>query len=156
MGKRGPAPTPTATLKLRGSRRAAGRTSEPPAVDGTPPRPPGLCAEANAEWERICPLLERMGVLAETDLAVIAGYCQQWGRWCQAEAALAKTRAARTTIQYRRLAITADAAFGAMLRAAARLGLSPADRAGVSAAGKPESDDLADLIHRRGRKAHAS
>ncbi len=52
MGSRGPAPTPTETLKARGSWRAKIRDGEPEFKNGKPSCPKFLPAEARAEWRR--------------------------------------------------------------------------------------------------------
>ncbi len=77
MGKRGPARSPLAT-------RQAGRHGErgvhTPA-SGRPPCPAWLSAEAKAEWRRVAPLLDRLGVLSTLDQAALAGYCHQRAEW---------------------------------------------------------------------------
>jgi P27 family predicted phage terminase small subunit len=44
-----------------------------------------LSAEAKAEWSRITPELERLGLIARVDRAALAGYAQSWARWREAE-----------------------------------------------------------------------
>lgn len=127
----GPPKTASATLKARGSWRANDRHDEPEAIAGTPDCPAWLKGEARAEWFRVIPQLQAMKVLSVADKAVIVGYCQQWGKWVQAEKRIAKTKHAIASQEYRRLNITSETAFAAMLKAAGKLGLSPADRAGV-------------------------
>ncbi len=69
MGKRGPRPTPTEILKLRGStlvtpEREAGEVHGPM---GTPDRPDWLDDQAKAAWDEIAPLLQDMGILTRID-----------------------------------------------------------------------------------------
>ena len=45
-----------------------------------------LQGEALAEWERLGPQLEAMGVLTEVDVPAFTAYCQQWARYTEAEA----------------------------------------------------------------------
>ncbi|MEJ2202936.1 MAG: phage terminase small subunit P27 family [Gemmatimonadota bacterium] len=76
MGDRGPAPTPTRTLELRGSWRAGTRTGEPRPEAGAPPVPQGLSAEAAGVWEEIVPMLEAAGMLSVVDGRALGRYCE--------------------------------------------------------------------------------
>ena len=88
MGKRGPKPTPTAVLKLRGSTLVTKRrqTSEAQGPSGTPDRPDWLNDVAKATWDDLVPILEGMGVLTRADGNALARYCRLWSRWRKAEA----------------------------------------------------------------------
>lgn len=50
--------------------------------------PPVLLPAARAEWDRIYPELVRLGTLSTLDLPTLAGYCQAYARWQDAEAKL--------------------------------------------------------------------
>ena len=83
MGRRGPAPTPTPLLTLRGStlvtqRRLRGEVKPPP---GAPPCPEWLDAESKAAWRQLVPTLELMGILTKVDANALARYCKLWARW---------------------------------------------------------------------------
>ena len=91
MGQRGPKPTPTKLLKLRGSWRAKLNKNEPKPKIQAPSIPGHLSKEAVAEWERIVPELKRLGLLAKIDRAALSGYCQSWARWVNAEKEIAGT-----------------------------------------------------------------
>lgn len=87
MGQRGPAPTPTAVLKLRGSslvthRREDGEVKGPA---GRPTCPKWLDADARAAWRQLVPLLDEMGVLSRIDGNALGRYCRLWTRWRKAE-----------------------------------------------------------------------
>jgi P27 family predicted phage terminase small subunit len=88
MGRRGPAPTPTAKLKLRGSTLVTQRRErlEAQGPVGKPQCPQWLDADAKAMWRRLTPLLESMGVLTRIDGNALARYCRLWSRWLKAEA----------------------------------------------------------------------
>ena len=86
MGARGPKPKPTRLKVLEGNpgKRRLNRKEQKP-ERGIPPCPGWLCAEAKREWRRISPELHRLGLLTLVDLGVLAGYCQAWARWAEAE-----------------------------------------------------------------------
>lgn len=81
MGARGPAATPTAILKARGSWRAAEREGEVAFPDGTPECPAWLGVEAKAEWDRQIANLVAGGIACPADRALLAAYCEAWGEF---------------------------------------------------------------------------
>ena len=85
-GRSGRRPLPTQLKVLRGN------TGRRPLNQGEPkprpvlPSPPGhLSDEAKREWKRVGELLDGLGLVSEMDRAALAGYCQAWGRWVEAE-----------------------------------------------------------------------
>ena len=88
MGQRGPPPTPTPILKLRGSRRATRKreAAEVRGPAGTPDPPDWLDDDARNGWDELVPLLEGMGVLTRIDGNALARYCRLWVRWRKMEA----------------------------------------------------------------------
>lgn len=78
---RGPAPTPTAILKRRGSRELKAREGEPTEPAGRPRCPHRLSPEARKIWKRTVPLLEQMGVLMQVDIWALSRYCEMLERW---------------------------------------------------------------------------
>jgi P27 family predicted phage terminase small subunit len=85
MGRRGPAPQPTAFKVLNGNPgKRALPTAEPKPDLAEPFMPAWLDAEARAEWRRIVPILLNMGVLTIADGAALACYCQAYSRLGQA------------------------------------------------------------------------
>ncbi len=54
-------------------------------VPGTPLCPAWIDATAKREWRRIAPVLKRLGLLTVVDRTALAGYCQAYARWRQAE-----------------------------------------------------------------------
>jgi P27 family predicted phage terminase small subunit len=77
MGKRGPAPKPTKLKILAGNPgRRPINTREPQPTRGIPSQPSWLSAEAKAEWKRITPELDRLGVLTIVDRTALTAYCQ--------------------------------------------------------------------------------
>jgi P27 family predicted phage terminase small subunit len=50
------------------------------------PNPPSwLSREAKAEWKRITPELDELGLLSKMDRAVLAMYCTWWSKFCELE-----------------------------------------------------------------------
>ncbi len=78
MGRRGPAPTPTKTLRLRGSWLAKTRDGEPEPKGKAPGCPAWLDREAKAEWRRVVPELDRLGLLARLDRGALVSMCAAW------------------------------------------------------------------------------
>lgn len=95
MGERGPKPLPANVHALRGNRSRLTATQlddvRPPAA--IPDAPAHLIAEALEEWNRITPLLMELGLITEIDRATLAAYCQNYGRWVNAELKIAKLNA---------------------------------------------------------------
>lgn len=89
--KPGPPPKPTGLRLIEGNRAKRPINQKEPVFDLDLPAPPFfLCAEAKEEWERVAPMLYRQRLLTAVDRAALAAYCQAYGRWVQAEDALAR------------------------------------------------------------------
>lgn len=83
---RGRIPKPTAVKLLQGNpgkRRINGREPKPPG--SMPDCPDYLAPEAKAEWARIPSILNQTGLLTQVDRTLMAGYCQTYARWVEAE-----------------------------------------------------------------------
>lgn len=85
MGQRGPAPLPANVHKLRGNashKPLASLLDEVirPDVE-IPSCPKHLKDEARAEWKRITPHLERLGLISQIDRAALTAYCYNWGEF---------------------------------------------------------------------------
>jgi len=78
MGTRGPAPTPTEILKMRGSRRANGRGQELRPAAGKPKCPAWLDEEAKRKWRALARELSAVGLLTVVDGDALAAYCVSW------------------------------------------------------------------------------
>ncbi len=83
---RGRKPKPSALKKFEGNpgKRALNQNKPKPAVQ-TPDCPVHRDNEAQAEWNRITPDLNTLGLTARIDRAALAAYCQAWSRWVKAE-----------------------------------------------------------------------
>jgi P27 family predicted phage terminase small subunit len=64
--------------------------NEPVPEEGVPDMPQGLSPAAEHEWHRIVPILKKMRVLTVAYGASLAGYCQAYARWLEAEADIAE------------------------------------------------------------------
>lgn len=78
--------TPTKLKLLKGTAQPC-RTNrnEPEPETEVPDIPHHLSKEARQEWNRITPLLEAMGLVAQIDMTSLAMYCQSWGDHVKAE-----------------------------------------------------------------------
>jgi P27 family predicted phage terminase small subunit len=153
---RGRKPRPTNIKIVAGTDRADRRNDFEPKPDlCIPDVPPHLSDEAKVEWGRVCHEAYALGILSNLDRAGLAAYCQAYGRWVQAERALAMmaerdpiTRGLmiKTTngnaIQ-NPLVGTANKAMQDMVRYAAEFGFTPAARARVKAEQRGETDNPA-------------
>jgi len=77
MGERGPLPKPYA--RRRNRRHSSGKVI----AVARPSMPRSLAGEARAEWRRIVPELEKIGLLATIDRAALIRYCSAWADWCE-------------------------------------------------------------------------
>ena len=130
---RGRKPKPTA-LKIAqgnpGKRKINGQGPKPPA--SLPDCPAHLSTEAKLEWDRIAVSLNKVGLLTQVDRTTMAGYCQCYGRWVEAEQKLADTplilRTPAGYIQQSPWLSISNKQLELMVKYMAELGLTPASR----------------------------
>lgn len=84
MARPGRKPAPTPLKILRGTRSDRVAKAEPRAPSGRPKPPAHLDKVARAEWRRLVPILERMGVLTQAEGGALAVYCVAYSRWVTA------------------------------------------------------------------------
>jgi P27 family predicted phage terminase small subunit len=164
---RGRKPKPTA-LKLLGGAQPCRVNAEEPAPPATLPEPPGHLSEvALAEWRRIVPQLDAMGVITAVDGAALSIYCMTFARWLDALAAVAEfglfidTRIVRTAgpdgavletvndkgcVKSNPAVAVAAGCEAAMARLLGEFGLTPASRSKVKATGRPVENKLAKFL----------
>ncbi len=147
MGKRGPARTPTALAVVRGERRDRINTREPIVPPGEVVAPDWLGDTARREWDRLAPVLIRMGVLTQIDRDALAVYCEAVAHYQQAVEVIDRTavliRGQRGLVKNPAAQVARDQA--AIIRAMAReLGLTPSARAEMVHGGssRQPGDDL--------------
>ncbi|MFA4973656.1 MAG: phage terminase small subunit P27 family [bacterium] len=147
-----PHPKPTILKKIEGNPgKRPLNENEPQPLPVEPECPHWLMPEAKAEWKRIAPELLRLGLLTHIDKAALAGYCQAYARWSQAEARLTKRGLLITTqsgYQQQRAEVSIAQRYLAILKSfIAEFGLSPSSRARMVVPGghRPTEDPEAEL-----------
>ena len=147
-------PKPTALKLLAGNLgRLNPNESKPDLAQPTPPD--FLNDHAKVEWGRIVGTLFRGGLMTELDRSVLAAYCQSYGRWVQAERALARMAEAQADFDQALTIVThngtamqnpligiANKAKADTVRYALQFGMTPSARSKVSASPHDEVDDL--------------
>lgn len=79
---RPPKPTTLKVLEGNPGKRPI-KQNEPKPRPITPDCPEWLGETAKAEWQRVVPELERMGLLTCVDGAALEGYCESYGKWVE-------------------------------------------------------------------------
>ena len=152
MGKRGPAPRPSKVLKLIGSGLPGTRT-ELPASGKRPPCPSWLSREGKAEWKRIVPKLEELGIIDEVDRASLATYCETWNQFYRAIKPIRKEGETFKTpagyIQQHPAVAILNASRQALIKYAAQFGLTPSGRVGLAAKETEKKDSLTEFTQRK-------
>lgn len=155
MGRRGPKPKPTHLRVLEGnpSKRPL-NTNEPKPAPIAPQCPDWLDDEAKAEWNRVEPELERLGLLTVVDGTALAGYCQTYARWRQAEEILQKhgltmeimTKGGGTYLQQRPEVAIAQKSLQLIKAFCAEFGLTPSARSRMTLPGQKAEDEMDALL----------
>jgi P27 family predicted phage terminase small subunit len=141
----GPPRKPTAWRRMEGNRgKKAWNHAEPVPPEGVPDCPEHLSEEAREEWHRLVETLVSMGVITIVDRAVLAAYCQAYGRWVEAEERLRETPLLIKTpsgyVQQSPWLGIANRQMELMGRYMAEIGLTPASRSRVIASSMAASD----------------
>ena len=129
---RGRKPKPARLKLIDGNpgKRPIGREPQPPASQ--PTCPAHLSPTAKAEWKRLAKMLNGIGVVTQADRAVLAAYCQAYGRWVEAEKKLKETppllKMPSGYVQQSPWLTISNKQFELMMRAMAELGLTPSAR----------------------------
>ena len=82
-------PIPSKMKVLKGTDQPCRMNPEEAEPEVEIPKPPEhLNADAMAEWERVSVELYNLGLMSKIDRTALAGYCQVYGRWVEAERAI--------------------------------------------------------------------
>ena len=155
--KPGTKPKPTQLKLIEGNRgkRPLNR-KEAKTIPSLPTPPPHLTADALEEWNRVAHWLHQIGLLSEADRAALAADAQSYGRWVQAERAIAKMaekdqltgglmiKTSNGNAIQNPLVGTANKAAADMMRYAAEFGMTPSARSRISAETATQVADPAD------------
>jgi P27 family predicted phage terminase small subunit len=116
-------------------------TAEPIPPSGIPEPPMELSPDAQAEWNRISPLLIEMGVLSTVDVTALAAYCECFSAWVSATrmvrkvGAVLKTKAGFPVVSP--YVAIASKALDQMRKFLVEFGMTPSSRSRITASGKP-------------------
>lgn len=85
MGSRGPQPTPTALMLLKGNpSKKQINLHEPRPIQSADPEPPGwLDGAGRTIWEQFKPMMVRLNLLTEADVDAFAKYCETYAQWLE-------------------------------------------------------------------------
>lgn len=147
-------PSPTALKLVKGNPGKRALNKKEAQVDLAQPTPPEfLNTDAKVEWGRVIGTLYKAGLMTELDRACLAAYCQAYGRWAQAERALARmadkdeynralmVKTHNGTAIQNPLVGTANKAKADMVRYALEFGMTPSARSKVNATPHEQSTE---------------
>lgn len=150
MGKRGPAPRPTAVKKLHGVRRSRINENEPQPRQVLPEPPIDMTDDAREVWIYTIGELGPMKIATSADRDALAAYCEAVSMHRRATRLLAKSEilikgqkgnvVRNPAVQMQRDAASTMKAF------AAEFGLTPRARAEFSTPDDGGDDDLENLL----------
>lgn len=134
---RGRKPVPTQLRLIKGNPGRRPIPEGPDVPTGIPEKPAHLSEAAAKEWDIVAPQLHDAGLLSPIDRAVLAAYCQAFGRWAEAEEAL-KTHGplVKSPSGFPMVSpylTVANKAFEQMAKMAVEFGMSPSSRSRVKA-----------------------
>jgi P27 family predicted phage terminase small subunit len=151
MGRRGPAPKPTALRVLHGDRKDRINTGEPHPDEGEITPPDWLSNEALEVWETLADELTAKGVLTAWDVEAYANWCDAVARRRKAAEHVAQEGAVVEHPVYNKNGdvtgtrmgknawlLALDAADAQVQRYGARFGLTPSDRAQLKIGGQTD------------------
>ena len=158
MGKRGPAPKPTALKLVEGNpgKRAINKQEPKPKV-GVPKCPSHIPGIAKSLWKELAPLLSNMGVLTEADRRALELVCSTYAEYREADQNIRKNGLTYETTGMSGDSIIKSNPAVAMRSDAAKryltlikeFGLTPSSRAGIKVETKNEEDPLEAFLNRK-------
>jgi P27 family predicted phage terminase small subunit len=110
-----------------------------------PECPDWLSDEAKAEWSRIVKELKTVGMLTLADRSALAGYCQAWARWSEAERVIDEKGTVFETdsgyCQQRPEVVIAHKYLDKVIKFCAEFGLTPSSRGRIRLPDVEENDE---------------
>ena len=153
MAGRPPKPTRLKLLQGNPGKRVLPKAEPKPAL-GTPTRPAWLAPEAKREWARVVPELNRLGLLARIDRALITAYCQCWAMYVDATKDIEENGTTFETekgYQGPRPSVAIAAKMIEKLnQLSAKFGLTPSDRAKMAMPEPKDEDPFAEFLKKAG------
>jgi P27 family predicted phage terminase small subunit len=150
---RGRKPEPTPLKLLKGTRADRVNAEEPRPEASRPECPEHLDSFGRAEWERIVPELEALGVLARVDGAALALYCAAYSTAVQADMEVGLYGLLVDTgmggVKSNPAVAMARAARSQMHRLLTEFGATPASRSKVKVRDEGSKDALGEFLARR-------
>lgn len=142
MGRRGPKPTPTKKLQLRGSWRGETRDGEPEPDVSLPPCPDWVREDARKHWDKFGQTLYNLGIMSEAYDAAVALLANALAMYIDAEEAVQDSGFTSVTdsgnvIQHPNVGIR-NKAWKQVLDALRELGLTPSAMTGIKTPEKPK------------------
>lgn len=138
VGRRGPAPIPTALKLLRGNPGHQKLNSQEPQPDPITEKSPlakcpdWLTGDARTLWKRIAPGAIKTGLLTVVDIPAFEALCQSYARWRQLERLTGKDVELAIAKGYRNAAVKERQL---MLQFGGRFGFDPSSRSNVTVRG---------------------
>lgn len=154
MSQRGRKPQPTALRLVKGNPgRRPLPENEPRPDPGVPEKPHWLSGEASAEWDRIVPELQSLGLLAQVHRAVLVTYCTAWADYVDLYHAVQETGWTVPTgdggFKRNPNAASLRDAHERLRSAASEFGMTPSALVRLTNPGGPIDDPLEQLEKRR-------
>ena len=167
MGKRGPKPTPTPILKLRGSWRGNSRGPDIQCNQKRPACPKRFITRqktadgeavrqaAQRVWNRLCSSLHKAGLLTDNYREPFEALCDSYGRFllacskCDDDCGMVTVTDKGAAIQTPWFAIR-NKMFEQVYKGAASFGLTPADLSAARAIEKPSENEGKSKFFARG------
>jgi P27 family predicted phage terminase small subunit len=150
MGRRGPRPTPTSVLTLRGSSLLPQRVDEPKGTDGPALLLPFVVADERARWyfDRLIEDLRRLGVYAAEDYAAHNRWAALMAEMERADAEVRQTGLVVETAQGKwqnPMKKVRDDAWAEASKLGREFGLTPASRVGLVSSRKQQQGDASGI-----------
>ena len=141
MGRRGPAPMPSALKIATGNAgKRPIRDDEPKPEVGAPKCPTWLASDAKSIWRQLAPRLVRAGVLTKLDGNALGRYCDVLCRWLAA-------RDDEDEKLYQKLGVM-------LLRLEQEFGMTPSARTRLRVEPRADEGDALDKLIRKSRSEH--